>query len=228
MKIAIVGGTGKEGIGLARRWAKAGHHVRLGSRDGVKAKGAASRMVQDLQAHKSSSNLRFDVHGSNNAWAIDGAEVVVLAIPFAAHGSTLEQLRNDLSGKVLIDITVPLNPPKVSTVHLPDGQSAALRAQRLLGPEVAVVAALHHVSSTHLADLTHDIDCDVLACSDDQQALDKTLALIEDLGARGIDAGKLPNSIALESITPILIHLNKRYKCTGTGIRVTGLPTTTA
>jgi NADPH-dependent F420 reductase len=124
---------------------------------------------------------------------------------------------------VLIDITVPLQPPKVTSVHLPPGQAAALEAQELLGPSARVVAALHHVSAVHLTDLEHAIECDVLACSDDKPALAEAMKLIQDLGVRVFDAGALRNAIALESITPLLLHLNRQQKGRSAGIRLTGV-----
>jgi NADPH-dependent F420 reductase len=123
-----------------------------------------------------------------------------------------------------VDITVPLKPPKVRRVHLPEGRAAALEAQAILGPGTKVVAALHHVSSVHLADPAHAIECDVLVCSDDEDAKRAVLGLIGDLGLRALDAGPLENAIALESLTPVLLHLNKTYGSAGTGIRFTGLP----
>ena len=134
----------------------------------------------------------------------------------------LEGLKADLAGRILVDITVPLQPPAVRRVHLPKGQAAALEAQAMLGPDVKVVAALHHVSSAHLA-TDHAIECDVLACSDDAAALETTLGLIRDLGMRGFHAGPLQNAVALESLTPVLLHLTKHYKGDGVGIRLTGL-----
>jgi len=122
-----------------------------------------------------------------------------------------------------VDITVPLKPPAVRTVHLPEGRSAALEAQALLGPGVRVVAAMHHVSAVHLADIEHAIDCDVLACGDDATALETALSLIADLGVRAFDAGPLANAVALESLTPVLLHMNKRYKGVGVGVRFTGV-----
>jgi 8-hydroxy-5-deazaflavin:NADPH oxidoreductase len=214
MNIAIVGGTGKEGQGMAARWAKAGHRVCVGSRDAERARAAASEL---------SAKAGAAVHGGDNAWAVEQAEVVVLSVPYAAHADTLRTLRAALQGKIMVDITVPLRPPAVTKVVLPEGKAAALEAQALLGPGVKVVAALHHVSSTHLAELDHALDCDVLACSDDKEALEVVLGLIGDLGARAFHAGVLANAVALESLTPLLLHLGRKYKRSGVGIRFTGL-----
>jgi 8-hydroxy-5-deazaflavin:NADPH oxidoreductase len=214
MKIAIVGGTGKEGRGMAVRWVRAGHDVWIGSRDGARA-GATAAELSQLAGHS--------IAGGDNASAVQQAELVVLAVPYAAHRETLLGLKTVLSGKILVDITVPLKPPDVRRVALPEGKAAALEAQALLGSDTKVVAALHHVSAVHLSDVEHLIDCDVLACSDDRGALEIVLSVIQDLGTRAFDAGPLVNAIALESLTPVLLHLNRRYKSPGAGIRFTGL-----
>jgi NADPH-dependent F420 reductase len=212
MRIGLIGGTGREGKGLATRWARAGHQICIGSRDPDKARARAAEL-RDAGA----------VEGGDNAWAAGQAEVALLSVPYAAHASTLAEVRAPLEGKILIDITVPLKPPKVTEVQLPPGHSAALEARALLAPSTRVVAALHHVSSALLADPARTIDCDVLVCGDDEPARAAVIALVTDLGLRGLDAGALANSVALESITPILLHLNKRYKSPGSGIRFTGV-----
>jgi NADPH-dependent F420 reductase len=148
----------------------------------------------------------------------------VLAVPYEAHAATVTSIREAAAGKLVVDMTVPLKPPKVSRVQLPAGQAAALESQAILGASTPVSAALHHVSATHLADPEHPIDCDVLVVADDPKARATTLQLIADLGLRGLDAGVLANAIALESLTPVLIHLNKTYKSQGAGIRFTNLP----
>ncbi|HEX7476813.1 MAG TPA: NADPH-dependent F420 reductase [Polyangiales bacterium] len=214
MKIAVVGGTGKEGRGMALRWAKAGHSVFIGSRE---AERAASK-AQELRAGGAGA-----IEGGDNAWAVQQAEVVVLSVPYGAHTQTIESLKSDLAGRIIIDITVPLVPPEVRTVHLPKGQSAALETRAILGMSARVVAALHHVSSTHLGDPDHDIDCDVLACGDDDAAVETALGVIRDLGVRAFHAGPLANAVALESLTPVLLHLTKKYRGAGVGIRLTGV-----
>jgi 8-hydroxy-5-deazaflavin:NADPH oxidoreductase len=205
MNIALVGGTGREGRGLALRWKRAGHAVFIGSRDGAKGRARATEL---------------GVEGGGNQECIDAAEVVLMSVPYGAHAETLRTL--SFKGRVLIDITVPLQPPKVGQVHLPVGRAAAIEAQAIVGPETPVVAALHHVSSAVLGDPDRAIECDVLVCGDDEAARATAIRLIADLGARAFDAGPLVNAIALESLTPVLLHLNKKYKAT-TGIRFTGL-----
>lgn len=228
MRVTVIGGTGKEGRGLAARWAAAGHEVVLGSRDGARAAAVAEELA-GLIAQKGPAGpggRGGHLRGAENVAALDGADVVLLSVPYSAHRETLRGLQAELSrreGRILVDITVPLRPPQVAQVHLPEGQSAALEAQQLLGPAVKVVAALHHVSSTHLLDLDKRIDCDVLVCGDDAAAKSTVIQLVKDLGLRGLDAGALRNAIALESLTPVLLALNKRYKSSGAGIRFTNL-----
>ncbi len=213
MQVAIVGGTGKEGRGLAVRLARAGHDVVIGSRD---AQRAAARADELNAAHGVA--LRGDANGP----ACAGAQVVVLSVPYSAHRATLEGLRHPLIGKILVDITVPLKPPKVRSVHLPHGQAAALEAQALL-PDTQVCATLHHVGAHHLSDVDHPLDCDVLVCGH-KDVRGQIVALLGDAGLRALDAGPLRNAIALESLTPVLLYLNKKYGSPGAGIRITGLP----
>lgn len=211
-RIGVVGGTGKEGSGLALRWAKAGYKVCIGSRDG--ARGAA-------KAAELAATHRVVLHGGSNAEAITNADVVVLSVPFAGHAATVTEYKDALQGKVLVDLTVPLIPPKVDVVHLPDVGAAALNAQRILGEGVRVVGALHHVSSVKLARVDEPLDVDVLVVGDDPEAKRMVIDLMPPLGARGLDAGVLANAVALESLTPVLIAINKTYKV-HSGIRITG------
>jgi 8-hydroxy-5-deazaflavin:NADPH oxidoreductase len=218
MRIAIIGGTGKEGSGLAIRWARAGHAVVIGSRDGEKARARAA----ELNAAGHAATVA--ISGADNLEAARSAEVAVLTVPYAAHADTLRAIKPALAGKVLVDVTVPLRPPKVSRVQLPPGRAAALEAQELLGPSTPVAAALHHVSHAHLADPSAVVECDVLVVADDERARTVALELVRSLGLRGLDAGPLDNAVALESLTPVLIHLNKRYKSPGAGVVFTRLP----
>jgi NADPH-dependent F420 reductase len=213
MKIAIIGGTGKEGHGIALRWIRAGHEIFIGSRDVERARQKAEEL-RTLAGGRA--------QGADNATAARQADVVLLSVPYSAHTETLLMLKSDLTGKIVIDITVPLSPPQVRRVRLPAGQAAALEAQHILEGKVRLVAAMHHVSSVHLAS-EHAIDCDVLVCSDDEQALQLTLRLVSDLGMRGVHAGGLANAVALESLTPVLLHINKQYRSPGVGLRITGL-----
>ncbi len=215
MKIGIVGGTGREGRGLVARWAKAGHDVFIGSRQAEKGAAKAAELTEELGV---------DIRGADNLTACRESELIVVTVPYGAHRATFESIAEAVGDKILVDITVPLQPPKVRSVHLPEGQAAALEARELLPEGTRLVAALHHISSEHLTDPDHDFDCDVLVCGDDKEARAAVIDLISDLGLRGIDAGVLKNAIALESLTPVLLHINRRYKVVGSGIRITGIP----
>jgi NADPH-dependent F420 reductase len=215
--IAILGGTGHEGGGLALRWAKAGYRVILGSRDAQRAAAAAKEMKLLLDGG--------DVTGDSNQKAAAAADIVVLTVPFSAQRSTVEDVRGALEGKVLVDATVPLVPPKVARVQLPSNGSAVASIQRSLGQNVRVVSAFQNVSAHHLKDLGHSVDCDVLICGDDPAAREVVVGLAADIGLRGIHAGPIENSAAAEALTSVLIAMNMRYKVPGTGIRITGLST---
>lgn len=213
--IAVLGGTGKEGSGLAMRWALKGYKVIIGSRDAERAAAYAS----DLSAKIGTSTL----FGMGNPEAAEQADIVVLSVPYTAHHATLESVKEQLVGKILVDITVPLQPPKVRTVHLPEGKAASLEAQALLGEAVKVVAAFQNVSAENLVDPKHIVDCDVLVCGNDAEAKAVVIKLVEATGMKGIDAGLLPNAIAIESLTPVLLWINKAYGVKHSGIRITGI-----
>jgi 8-hydroxy-5-deazaflavin:NADPH oxidoreductase len=215
MRIGIVGGTGREGRGIAIRWAASGHAVTIGSRE-------ASRGAE--KAAELAATHHVPLTGTDNVGACRDADVVLLSIPFSGHAATVEELAPALAGKIVIDLTVPLKPPTVRTVHLPESKAACLATQAILGSEARVVGALHHISSEHLGDPDHPIDCDVLVCGDDAEARAVVVGLVADLGLRGIEAGALANAIALESLTPVLLFINKKYGASGAGIRITGLP----
>jgi len=214
--IAILGGTGHEGFGLALRWARAGHAIIIGSRALEKAQAAAA----DLSARLPAAQVR----GLDNAAAAQAAEIVVLTVPYAAHAATLASVREAVQGKIFVDVTVPLVPPKVSRVQLPAGGSASLEAQALLGPAVKVVTAFQNISAEHLKEPDHPIDCDVLVCGDDKDAKASVLQLAADAGMQAWDAGPLANSVVPEALTSVLIGLNARYKVKSSGFRLTGLP----
>jgi NADPH-dependent F420 reductase len=215
-RLAVLGGTGKEGFGLALRWADAGHAVAIGSRDPERARAAAAEIDARIGAARAT--------GADNLAAAEGAEIVVLAVPYAAQLATLEAVRPALVGKILVDVTVPLAPPAVSRVTLPEGGSAVMAAQALLGPETRVVSAFQNVSSEHLRELGHPVDCDVLVCGDDRAAREAVVALAERAGMRAVHAGVLANSVVAEALTAALIAVNRHYKIKHAGIRITGLP----
>ena len=215
--VAIIGGTGHQGPGLALRWAKSGRYrVIIGSREAAKAQSVAESLNVQLGDHL--------IEGQHNVEAAAAAEIVVLTVPYSAHIEVLESIRAQLKGKVLVDVTVPLQPPRVSHVYIPPAGSATAEAQALLGEEVRVVCAFQNVSAIHLSHLDEPIDCDVLVCGDDESAKAETIALVEAAGMRGLDAGPLRNAVVVEGLTAVLIGINKRYRANGAGIRITGLP----
>lgn len=161
--------------------------------------------------------------GAANLDAARAANIVVLAVPFAAQRATAMDVRAELDGKILVDVTVPLAPP-VDRVKLPNGESAVLALQRDLGEGIKVVSAFQNVSATHLKDPAHQIDCDVLVCADARDARERVVALAADAGLRAVHAGALANSAAVEAMTSVLIAINKHYKVRASGIRVTGVP----
>jgi len=214
--IAIAGGTGKEGKGLAFRWAKAGYRVIIGSRAQEKAQIAANDLNQLLGGSAT-------VSGLTNQQAAAEADLVVLTVPFEAHIPTLEGLRDYLKGKILVDVSVPLVPPKVTKVQMPPAGSAALEARQILGEEQRIVSAFQNISYEHLL---HDeeISCDVLVTGSDKEARTIVLGLVKDAGMVGWDAGVIENSVVLEGMTSILIGINKQFGVQSAGIQVTGVP----
>ncbi len=213
--IAVLGGTGKEGSGLALRWADRGYDVIIGSRQQEKAENAAAELNALLG--------RDVVRGMANADAAREASIVVLSVPYSAHRATLEGVKDEVQGKILVDVTVPIQPPDITRVALPPGRTAAEEAQALLGSDVRVVSAFQNVSAVHLKDPAHAVDCDVLVSGDDAEAKQAVMALVEAAGMRGVDVGPLANAIVAESLTPVLLGINKRYKVKGAGIRITGI-----
>lgn len=213
--IAVIGGSGQEGGGLAARFAHAGHQVVIGSREAAKAEEAAVRLNEKVGGAR--------IRGADNQAAVAAADLVVLAVPYQGQRATALALKEALASKVLIDATVPLMPPKVARVQLPAGGSAVAALQEELGPEVKVVSAFQNVSWHHLMDLDHEVDCDVLVCGDDNEACDTVVALISEIGMRGFHAGPVANSAAAEALTSLLIAINRRYKSPGAGIRITAV-----
>ncbi|MDX3885155.1 MAG: NADPH-dependent F420 reductase [Sphingomonas sp.] len=214
--LAVLGGTGKEGSGLAARWAAAGYEVVIGGRDAGKAEAAAAELAAAIPG----ANVR----GADNAAAAAAGEIVVLTVPYAAQQATALAVKDALAGKILVDVTVPLVPPKVNRVQLPEGGSAAMALQAALGEGVRVVSAFQNISAHHLHDLDHELDCDVLVAGDDIAAREAVIALAEAAKLRGFHAGPLCNSVVAEALTSVLISINQRYKVPSAGIRITGLP----
>jgi len=214
--IAVIGGTGKEGSGLALRWAHAGHRVLIGSRAAERAGETAAAINAKLGGERAA--------GMDNLAAAQRGDIAVLTVPYAAQLDTLSAIKPALAGKILIDVTVPLVPPQVSRVQLPEGGSAVLNAQKLVGDGVRVVSAFQNVSAEHLGVIGHSIDCDVLVCGDDKDARGEVIALARDAGMRAFHGGPLANSAAAEALTSALIAINRQYKIKHSGIRITGLP----
>lgn len=214
--LAVLGGTGKQGKGLAYRWARAGYTVYIGSRTPEKARRAAAEVRQRL------GDPAAPVMGLGNAKAAARAEIVVLTVPYSAHRSTLEAVREALAGKILVDVTVPLKPPKVTRAQMPPAGSAAQEAQALLGESVAVVDAFQNIAHELLWE-DGPIDCDVLVTGKGKANRQRVVQLVRDAGLRAWDAGPIENSAVVEGLTSILIYLNKTYGSTHAGIRITGL-----
>ena len=213
--IAVIGGTGQEGGGLAVRFAHAGHPVIIGSRDGARAAEGARALDAEVGGTGK-------ITGADNAAAAAAGDIVVLAVPYAGQQATALAIADQLAGKILIDATVPLMPPKVSRVQLPEGGSAVAALQALM-PDVKLVSAFQNVSHAHLHDLDHPVDCDVLVCGDDTEACDTVVGLITAIGMRGFHAGSIANSAAAEALTSLLIFINRKYKSPGAGIRLTAV-----
>jgi 8-hydroxy-5-deazaflavin:NADPH oxidoreductase len=216
--LAILGGTGDLGTGLARRWAQAGYSVIIGSRTQEKAEAA----VADLHEVMSERGVaEVSVQAMENLAAAETAEIVAITVPFSHQASTLELVKPALQGKILIDVTVPLVPPKVARVQLPQEGSAGQIAQELLGEEVSVVSAFQNVAAAHLQD-GQGVECDVLVCGNKKAAREEVITLVEAAGMRGFHAGMINNAAAAEALTSVLIVINKQYGCHA-GIKISGL-----
>jgi len=212
--IALIGGTGNLGQGLAYQFARRAYPVVIGSREAARAEHSARELGKRTGA---------TVRGDGNAEAATTAEIVIMTVPWAHHRSTLECIRAGVQGKIFVDTTVPLVPPKVMRVQLPADGCAALQAQALLGDDVRVVSAFQNVAAAHLQhDTAHD--CDVLVCGNDREAREVVVELAKTIGLRAWHAGPLDNSAVAEALTSVLIFLNKFYRIDGAGIRITGKP----
>lgn len=216
--IAILGGTGDLGTGLARRWVEAGYTVIIGSRTEEKAQTAMADLTAVMN-ERGVANIA--VQAMENLAAATTADLVVITVPFSHQASTLELVKDALQGKILIDVTVPLVPPKVAKVQMPEEGSAGQIAQTLLGKEVSVVSAFQNVAAHHLQE-GKGLDCDVLVTGNNIEAREVVIGLVEAAGMRGFHAGPIANAAAAEALTSILIAINRRYKCHA-GIQITGL-----
>jgi NADPH-dependent F420 reductase len=214
VNIAILGGTGKEGAGLAGRWAKLGHSIIIGSRDPERARTKAVELRAAVHA--------IPIVGHTNAEAAALGEVVVVALPAAGLANTLPEAREACRGKIVVSTVVPLTfgGPRLFTP--PAAGSSAEEIQGLL-PEARVVAAFQHIAAHELADAEHPIDCDLLICGQDAAAKETVTELGRSMGLRVLDVGALSNAGPLEGITAVLTTINRRYKLKNSGIKITGL-----
>jgi NADPH-dependent F420 reductase len=208
--IAVIGGTGHLGKAIARRLAKAGHEVTIGSRTADKAQVIAAEIGA--------------AHGDANEAAAQGKEIVIVTVPYSSQADTLKQIAPLVGQAIVVDTTVPLVPPKVMRVQLPAAGSAAAEAREHLGPDVRLVTAFHSVAA-HILDTDARVECDVLVFSDDVEARQRIVDLCPDMELRGLSGGALVNSAAAEALTSILIYMNKTYSADGAGIRFTNLTT---
>lgn len=213
--IAVLGGTGNLGGGLVYRWAKAGVPLIIGSRESSKAEEAVKALLERVPG----ANVR----GMDNRSASQAADIVVLSVPFAHQKSTLENIADVVKGKLFIDTTVCLQPPKVGRVQLPPEGSAGQITQAILGEEVDVVSAFQNIAAAHL-DSDHDVHCDVLVCGNNKEARARVISLSELIGLKAWHAGPIDNSAAIEGLTSVLITMNRIYKIPGAGIIISGEP----
>lgn len=216
--LAVIGGTGEEGSGLALRWAAAGYSIVIGSRSAEKADKAAQELSEQLPAGSAA------ITGAENAKAAAAGDLVILSVPYDAQRATIDGIKAQCQGKIVVTVVAPVKPPKVSHVWRPEAGSAAQEAQEQLGEAVKVVAAFQNVSASHLKDLEHAVDCDILVTGDDKAAKAEAIALAHAAGLYGIDAGPLVNASVVEGLTALLIGINIRHKVKGSGIRITNIP----
>ncbi len=211
--IAILGGTGDLGGGLARRWSRAGYQIIIGSRTLAKGRAAAAELLAEF--------ADLNVTGMENRDAAEKSEIVVLTVPFSFQIGILEAVKPVLAGKILIDVTVPLVPPKVGTVQLPERGSAGEIAQAFVGEDIQVVSAFQNVGAQHLRE-DHAIQCDVLVSGNKRAAREKVIELVQAAGLKGWHAGPLANAVAAEALTSVLISINRHHAIDAAGIVITG------
>jgi len=223
--IAIIGGTGGLGSALAFRWGKSGYKIILGSRNEEKAKLSATKLNNLIDKESAK--------GMNNRDAANTAEIIVLTVPFSNHNAIVDEIKEVAQGKIVVDTTVPLVPPKVSRVQLPEGGSVARMTQEKLGKNVHVVSAFQTIAAAELGkekfsgilssgNSPSGLENEVLVCGNNVEARSCVISLVEAAGLKGWHAGPIDNSVVSESLTPVLIFLNKRYQMNGSGIRIVG------
>jgi hypothetical protein len=216
LTLGILGGTGNQGSGLALRWAHAHYAVIIGSRDRARAEATAETVNEKLRRHGV-------VHGMTNLEAAYACDIAVLSVPYRAQRPTLESVRDALKGKILVDVTVPLNPEKRRNVYIPPGGSAGAEAQALLGEEVRVVSAFQNIGFLRLQELDATIECDVLVTGNDREAKQQVVALAEAIGLRAFDAGPIENAVVAETLVSALLNINVRHRVRSAGIRIVGI-----
>lgn len=217
MRIAIIGGTGRQGFGLALRLAQSGAEVIIGSRSAEKARQRAQELARRLNSQGA------EIKGLDNRTAAKEAEIVFMTVPYPGGREIAIALKDVLIEKIFVDITVPLKSYKPPEVELPRAGSAAEELQALLGDEVRVVGAFKTISAYALGNLGQEITSDVLICGDDREAKDEIIKICTGLGLRAFDAGKLRSARTIERLAALLIGLNQRYKRKAIGIRLTGV-----
>ena len=209
--VAIVGGTGNLGGALALRLGAPGVKIIIGSRDAEKAKKAVETLKPNLRAG--------EIIGMTNQEAVQGADFVVIAVPYEGHAQMVSDLKGQLAGKIVIDTVVPLN--KVRP-FVPAAGSALQEAQQILGDEAPVIGALHNISALDLGDVRSPLG-DVLVCGDNSEAKQKVMEIIRRIGATAFDGGPASNAYVIEGLTGVIIHLNRKYKSKHGSIKITGL-----
>lgn len=215
--IAVLGGTGKEGRGLALRWAHAGYPIIIGSRDVERAQAAAAELNAQLGQGPS-------IRGLHNTAAAKACDIAVLSVPYEAHQSTLDSIRTEVQDKILVDVTAPLDPDNKRKVRKISGGSAGEEAQTFLGEKVKVVSAFQNVSYTHLSNLEEALHSDVLVCGNDKAAKQQVIEMARAASLHAFDAGPIENSVVAEGLTAVLININIQFKIKNAGIEVTGTP----
>ncbi len=215
-RIAVIGGTGKEGNALAYRFAKAGIPVIIGSRDATKGENAAREMNTRLGLA--------NVSGTSNHDAAAQADIVLLAVPYAGMTPILEDLRDAVQGKIVINVASSLDPERKSRAKPPTAGSVTAEVQQFFGESARVVCAFQNIAPEKLEAVEEKIETDVIVCGDDKNARATVVELILRIGIDAFDGGALANAVAVEALTAILIAVNIKYKVRGAGIRITGVP----
>jgi NADPH-dependent F420 reductase len=211
LSVAIVGGTGNLGSALALRLAAPGVKIIIGSRDAEKARKVVETLKPNLRAG--------EIEGMTNREAVNGADFVVIAVPYEGHAQMVTDLKGQLAGKIVIDAVVPLKKVKP---FVPSAGSALQEAQQIVGDEAPVIGALHNISAVDLGDPDSALG-DVLVCGDNAEAKQKVIEIIKRIGARAFDGGPATNAYVIEGLTGVIIHLNRKYKSKHGSVKVTGI-----